>query len=679
MKRSRIRNDGLGGRLLAWIASRPTIGYSFVLFALNAWICQVLFVTEYTRHLGSIEAAYIGLSRYVLEHPFEFGWFRQWYCGIPYHNTYPPLLHLAVAAIAGLLDISPALAHHIVTAMFYCCGPVALFLLASKLSGKCAVGLSAALLFSLFSPSIPLVSTVHDWAGSIRNPARLHSLIAFGDGPHIASLTLLPLAVLALHHAAERLRTGRVYLAAVACSSVVLTNWLGGFALALAAVSYLLARSAEQEWRRILFTATGVGVIAYCLAAPWIPPSTLGDISHNAQHVIGRYPLTIAHLGYAGACVAAALGLRAVLVRLQASAAAGFAAYFSFFTAVLVLSANWLGISLMPQPHRYLLEMELGFCLLSGFGAAKLWSKVAAKHRPPAAAVLIVLCLLQSGIYRRWARESIQPIDMNETIEYRISTWFRENMPDSRVFTVGSTQFWLNAFSDTPQIGGGFGQGIVNRTIPVVHYGIPYTKGDGERTAMWLRIYGAQAVVTSGPEGRDSYRHAWRDPSKFNGILPELWRDGDDAIYAVPQRSSSLAHVILPQHIVTIAPVNNTDIAPVLPLFEALEDPTLPVADLSWKSPSEAVISATLSSGQLLFVQISYHPGWSASNSRGNIPVRQDGLGFMVLDPGCSGPCKITLEFTGGNEMRLARAVSATVIFSGLLWAAYRSRERTAA
>ena len=135
----------------------------------------------------------------------------------------------------------------------------------------------------------------------------------------------------------------------------------------------------------------------------------------------------------------------------------------------------------------------------------------------------------------------------------------------------------------------------------------------------------------------------------------------------------------MPQHVVTIAPVNNTDITPVLPLFEALEDPILPVADLAWKSPSEAVISTTLSSGQLLFVQISYHPGWDASNSRGNIPVRQDGPGFMAPAPGCSDPCKITLEFTGGNEMRLARAVSATAILSGLLWAAYRSRERAAA
>ena len=50
-----------------------------------------------------------------------------------------------------------------------------------------------------------------------------------------------------------------------------------------------------------------------------------------------------------------------------------------------------------------------------------------------------------------------------------------------RIFLTGSTQFWLNAFADSSQVGGGFGQGIVNDEIPVVHYGIPWMIGDGYR------------------------------------------------------------------------------------------------------------------------------------------------------------------------------------------------------
>ena len=43
--------------------------------------------------MGSIEAAYIGLARYIANHLGELSWFPLWYGGIPYADTYPPLLH----------------------------------------------------------------------------------------------------------------------------------------------------------------------------------------------------------------------------------------------------------------------------------------------------------------------------------------------------------------------------------------------------------------------------------------------------------------------------------------------------------------------------------------------------------------------------------------------------------
>jgi hypothetical protein len=39
-----------------------------LLFLVNAYICRGLFAAEYLRHMGSIEAAYIGISRYMLAH-----------------------------------------------------------------------------------------------------------------------------------------------------------------------------------------------------------------------------------------------------------------------------------------------------------------------------------------------------------------------------------------------------------------------------------------------------------------------------------------------------------------------------------------------------------------------------------------------------------------------------------
>src|SRR5919198_4878815 len=120
------------------------LGSAAVLFLVNAYICRELFFTEYTHHLGSIEAAYIGISRYVMEHTRDLSWFPLWYCGVPFQNTYPPLLHVIVAMTAWLLGISPALSHHAVTAALYCLGPVTLFFLARELSENAKLSFASA-------------------------------------------------------------------------------------------------------------------------------------------------------------------------------------------------------------------------------------------------------------------------------------------------------------------------------------------------------------------------------------------------------------------------------------------------------------------------------------------------------------------------------------------------------
>jgi hypothetical protein len=265
----------------------------------------------------------------------------------------------------------------------------------------------------------------------------------------------------------------------------------------------------------------------------------------------------------------------------------------------------------------------------------------------------------------------VQPIDIQQTVEYQSSRWLQENLPNQRVFSQGSIQFWLNAFSDSPLVGGGFAQGIVNPEIPIIQFGIPYTEGDGVRTAMWLRLCGAEAVVVGGPMSRDAYPNDWHDPGKFRGVLPEIWRNGGDVIYAVPQRSPSLAHVIRSTDVVPRQPINVEDTEPVQRLNSALEDPSLPIADLVWRSPAEAAISATLQPQQIVFVQISYHPGWRATVNGALRPTRRDGLGFLIIEPQCNGPCQIRLLYDGGAEMRVAewvRAITAIALLIAYVW-----------
>ena len=155
-------------------------------------------------YLDSIEGAYIGLARWILEHPFDWSWFPLWYNGIPFQDTYPPLLHFLVALAAGLSGASPALSYHAVTALLYCLGPVTLFWFACRLSGERWTSFYAALFYSVVSPAALLVPEIAADMGSAFGARRLHALVRYGEGPHIAAMTLLPVALMALDRATHR-------------------------------------------------------------------------------------------------------------------------------------------------------------------------------------------------------------------------------------------------------------------------------------------------------------------------------------------------------------------------------------------------------------------------------------------------------------------------------------------
>ena len=97
------------------------------LFFLNAFVTLRLFHSQYIAQMGSIEGAFIGLARYIHDHFPHLNWMPLWYGGIPFPDSYPPLLHVTVAAVSALAHLSAGLAYHAVTAVFYSLAPVALY------------------------------------------------------------------------------------------------------------------------------------------------------------------------------------------------------------------------------------------------------------------------------------------------------------------------------------------------------------------------------------------------------------------------------------------------------------------------------------------------------------------------------------------------------------------------
>ena len=85
-------------------------------------------------------------------------------------------------------------------------------------------------MYSIFSPSYYLMAGVRRDMGEM-GLRRLRTLVCYGEGPHITSLALLPVALLVLDVALAKRRPVWYFLAAVSMALVALSNWLGAVAL----------------------------------------------------------------------------------------------------------------------------------------------------------------------------------------------------------------------------------------------------------------------------------------------------------------------------------------------------------------------------------------------------------------------------------------------------------------
>jgi hypothetical protein len=260
-----------------------------------------------------------------------------------------------------------------------------------------------------------------------------------------------------------------------------------------------------------------------------------------------------------------------------------------------------------------------------------------------------------------YARKDVRWTDPSGLSEYKIAKWLDANRPGERTFVPGSVSLLLNAFSDVPQLHGGHDQHTRNTFIPIASYtiygGMNAGARDAEISVFWLKAFGVRTVAVTGPKSTEVYK-GFANPHKFDGVLPLLWREGDDAIYEVTVRSRSLAHLVPKEAVVARRPIHGLDIAPAQRYVEALEDPGLPLATMTWNNLHEALIRAPMEAGRVISVQITYDEGWVALVNGREQPIRSDAIGQIVIEPDCVGSCEILLTYTGGWERTLARTFS---------------------
>jgi hypothetical protein len=342
-------------------------------------------------------------------------------------------------------------------------------------------------------------------------------------------------------------------------------------------------------------------------------------------------------------------------------------AYALFQIVALFAVAN---VAALPQPHRYSLEMEMGLSLAVAFSLRGAVLRFPAVVKGGFVVLILALAVHQMSVYRQYARTIVQKLDVTQTMEYKIARWLDSNLGGHRTFVSGDTGTWLNAFVDTPQMHSGHDPFNPNFAVEEgaaysIYSGQNAGERDAENSILWLKAYGCHAIYVPGNSSRAG-PSPFVHPYKFAGILPVLWHEEDDTIYAVPQRTESLAHVVPMNAVVQRPPINGLDTDEVVRYVAALDDVSLPAAAMVWTDPDHGRIQATLHRDQVVSVQSTYDKGWIAFADGKPAEVTRDGIGLSVIHANCEGFCMIDFIFDGGWERKICRTLSWITAIGGI-------------
>jgi len=628
-----------------WLA--PLV-YLAILAWVNIYICRELFFTEYAGHMNSMHGFWMAMARLApAGHWIKPTWWPFWYGGMPFEYTYAPLAPDLTAAYAKIAGCSVARAFHAISGFFYCLTPFALFLTAWRMTSSAGYAFVAGLAYSLVSPTELLVPDAGFRLRNVWSARRLFLAVTWDEIPHLASLSFTLLAILFLARSLQSRRWFYCFLTGIFMALAVLANAFGCIAILMAALSLAFALEVKSLRSNLLLIA-GIGAASYAVISPWMPPSLLEAIRFNGSRYEGGWTT-----GSWAALLAVALGwllLCFALSRWTRDWPLRFFALFAYITSSIPLLDAYAHEHFLPQPGRYKVEMEMGLVLLAVFLSRSWMERLDWKVRTAVAVLLLLAGARQVIGYRRFAKQMIRPVNISETIEYRTAKWIEDRFAEQRVMMPGSIGQWLNAFVATPNFAGGSFPTAPNWTQQAALYNV-YASPKADEAITWLKAFGVQAVAVSGPNSHE-YWKPYRSPQKFEGVLPILWREDDVTVYLLPQRDSSLFHVVPESAIVRDQPLYGDDLAEVRRYVAALDSPLYPQAESKWDGWNRALVQGAVSKDQVVSVQMNYHPGWHARANGNAASIFKDGLGLMAVKPRCDGPCAIELSYDGGWEYK---------------------------
>ena len=547
-----------------------------------------------------------------------------------------------------------------------------MFLMARELTRRAGWSFVACVAYCLFAPSQWLAPDQELALSHLRDARRILLTFVWDDVPHELALALVCIAVLFLVRGLRSGKTGSFVWAGIAIAFALLANAFGATAM-LIVLLCLLATWNTGSLRKNAAAVTLCALVAYLAMCPFLPPSLLTVIGRNATDpFITSWGWTslLALLAVAGGGVM----LWFLSRRWQSWYLRFFLVLAWVYSSIPLLAQRKLAF--LPQPERYKVELEMWLVLLAAFAAAHLADRAPKAVRVIAAVLLLLPSAAQVRSHRQFARAMIRSSDVRETFEYQVADWLQANLPEARAFAPGTVGQWMNAFTSQQQFGGGSFPTAPSLQIQLPVVGLTYlgTPGDVASLAtVWLTAYGVDALVVPGRNSPEYWKPLFFTPEAFEGTLPLLWRERDTSIYSVPRRQASLAHVISESAVIKDPPRDFFDLTQIRTYVSAIESAHT-AAEWRWIDSNHGRIQMSLAPGEVISLQITYHPGWKAVAGGKAASITSDGLAQMVIHADCSGPCEVDLSYDGGWEAKLTRLLSVITILGVALAVHFSTR-----
>jgi hypothetical protein len=604
-----------------------------VLFFLNLFIVLPLFQGEYTSNMGSIECAYITQAKFVTENFPDLAWYSNWYCGFPFHLSYVPLVPYLTYLIQAVLSLSSlSYAYRILTAVAYALGSVTLYFMIRYLSKRELPGVVGAVIYSLMpSMAFPVSSTF------ILVPWRLIVMMVYGEGPHILGLTLIPLATVAFMESLKR-KAFRYYLAtALMISLVALTNLIALFSLAVIMAITLLTEINIKNWRgklrsTFLSSALAYGLVAFQYDSRYIAYSfDYGVIGSNAPPSAGPLQSIILIL------VISSIMLLLFCARKSPTpllwSLMGFSAFLTFVVALV------LGVTLVPQPYRYVPEATMFISVLVGLDPFNFVGTIrrAVGRSRRRVRILILFLLTSIFFYSCLTFMAGYPVtrpneNINGTSEYRTAQWLQEAHVEGRIYATGNIAFWLDLFSDVPQIRGGYDSAATNSWWSRVNSEVD-GGSDGNLSVLWLKATDAKYVVVTYQNASTTYKD-YDYPDKFRDILEMRYYLEGFGVFEIPLKNPGLVQIVNLEESQSLKQIEN--IADRVNLSSYVDLVEAPVkVNSSYESIGTGNMKIKidgLAENTALLVKVTYDPAWKAYSGQETLSISKIGPDFMLVD-----------------------------------------------